>query len=264
MDPPRRQGDGDRRAVRRPGTAALPTCNALIDRAEAQACAPLLVKRCAGCAMPACASGQLGDSASLRPEVLRHTRYMADLGYDANFLTIAIAPPTTSELGSAPLNYMHFTVQMHPIRRLAWWVAWNVDGLRLFPSESISRSGERFRLDPRVPATAQTGEAAYADNDLDRGHIARRSDLLWGALDEALRANSDSFYFTNITPQHQDFNQSGRGGAWGLLENAVLGLEGLEERRLSLFAGPVLNPRIRRTATSCNYQSSTGRSSPIG
>ena len=70
--------------------------------------------------------------------------------------------------------------------------------------------------------------------------MARRSDLLWGTLEEARAANSDSFFFTNITPQMDDFNQSGRGGAWGLLENAVLAQDGLEDRRLTLFAGPVL------------------------
>jgi len=42
-----------------------------------------------------------------------------------------------------------------------------------------------FRLDPRLPADAQTGEDVYAGNDLDRGHLARRSDLLWGTLDDA-------------------------------------------------------------------------------
>ncbi len=129
---------------------------------------------------------------------------------------------------------------MHPTRRLAWWVAWNIDGLRLFPGDSISRSGEDFRADPRIPETDQTLEAAYAGNRLDRGHVARRSDLLWGTLAEARQANSDSFFFTNITPQLDDFNQSGRGGAWGLLENAVLAQDGLEDRRLTLFAGPVL------------------------
>lgn len=109
------------------------------------------------------------------------------------------------------------------------------------PSDSISRSGQRFKLDPRIRAEQQTGDVVYADNDLDRGHVARRSDLLWGAtLDEALAANLDSFYFTNITPQRAGFNQSGRGGVWGLLENAVLALDGLHERRLCVFAGPVL------------------------
>jgi endonuclease G len=164
---------------------------------------------------------------------------MAVQGYDRDFLGAPLAAPQSPDEG-AILDYTHFTLQMHPERRLAAWVAWNIDGLRLFPGDSISRSGQDFRLDPRLPTDAQTGEAAYADNDLDRGHVARRSDLLWGTLEEAKAANSDSFYFTNITPQHQDFNQSGRGGVWGLLENAVLAQEGLEDRRLTLFAGPVL------------------------
>src|ERR687897_2009166 len=125
---------------------------------------------------------------------------MADLGYDADFIGTALAPPVARD-GDAdtdpvrtPLDYQHFTVQMHPTRRLAWWVAWNIDGLRLFPSDSISRSGENFRADPRIPATAQTLDDAYAGNRLDRGHVARRSDLLWGTPDEARAANSDSFF----------------------------------------------------------------------
>lgn len=178
--------------------------------------------------------------------ILRDTRRMADLGYDTDFLETTLAPPQAPDVGAEPdvggveLDYMHFTVRMHPDRRLASWVAWNIDGLRLFPGDSISRSGESFRADPRIPTTAQTINDAYRDNRLDRGHIARRSDLLWGTLAEARTANSDSFFFTNITPQIDDFNQSGRGGSWGLLENAVLAQEGLKDRRLALFAGPVL------------------------
>ena len=37
-----------------------------------------------------------------------------------------------------------------------------------------------------------------------------------------------------------DFNQSGRHGLWGLLENAILEQTTLEKRRVSVFAGPVL------------------------
>ncbi|GAB3023539.1 hypothetical protein GCM10011376_34820 [Nocardioides flavus (ex Wang et al. 2016)] len=164
---------------------------------------------------------------------------MAATGYDPAFLDVPLAAPQAPG-GSLVLDYTHFTLQMHPTRRLASWVTWNVDGLTLFSGDSISRSGERFRADPRLPESEQTLDEAYDGNELDRGHVARRSDLLWGTLADARQASSDSFFFTNITPQHQDFNQSGRGGAWGLLENAVLALEGLEDRRLSLFAGPVL------------------------
>lgn len=184
-----------------------------------------------------------------RQALVRETRRMADLGYDADFLGTTLAPRSCPpgappkadypELGDE-LDYTHFSVRMHPTRRLAWWVAWSIDGLRLFPSDSISRSGESFRADLRIPETAQTMNDAYENNELDRGHIARRSDLLWGTLTEARTANSDSFFFTNITPQHEDFNQSGRGGTWGLLENAILAQDGLEDRRLTLFAGPVL------------------------
>jgi DNA/RNA endonuclease G (NUC1) len=166
-------------------------------------------KRFYRCPAPAVTINSLRSHSKSRL-TLRHTRRMADLGYDADFLDTELAPPMTRDDDASttaertPLDYMHFTVRMHPTRRLAWWVDWNIDGLRLFPSDSISRSGESFRLDPRIPAAAQTGEQAYADNDLDRGHIARRSDLLWGALNEAQLANSDSFHFTNITPQTAD------------------------------------------------------------
>jgi endonuclease G, mitochondrial len=142
--------------------------------------------------------------------------------------------------GTTQWDYTHFSLSMSASRRLARWVAWNIDGLRLFPGDSIPRDTEDFRLDPRLPAEAQTGEDVYADNRLDRGHLARRSDLLWGTLDEAKAANHDSFFFTNIAPQMDDFNQSRLDGVWGLLEDAVLEEATLDRRRLTLFGGPVL------------------------
>ncbi len=151
----------------------------------------------------------------------------------------AVADDVLDVDGTTQWDYTHFSLAMSASRRLARWVAWNIDGLTLFPGDSIPRADD-FRLDPRLPADAQTGEEVYAGNDLDRGHLARRSDLLWGTLDEARAANEDSFFFTNIAPQMNDFNQSGLDGVWGLLEDAVLEQAGLERRRLTLFGGPVL------------------------
>ena len=168
--------------------------------------------------------------------------------FDPDFLGTTVAAPAPVGAvaddvlevdGTTQWDYAHFSLAMSTSRRLARWVAWHIDGLTLFPSESIARADE-FRLDPRLPAESQTGEDVYADNDLDRGHLARRSDLLWGTLDEARAANEDSFFFTNIAPQMNDFNQSGLDGVWGLLEDAVLEQAGLERRRLTLFGGPVL------------------------
>lgn len=169
--------------------------------------------------------------------------------YDPGFLGIDVAPPAVglpagsagAEAGEVPvLDYTHFTVAMNRTRRLAWWSAWNIDGLRLLTGDGLDRDGLAFRTDPRLPDDEQTDDTVYRSNRLDRGHLARRADLLWGALAEAQDANADSFFFTNITPQVDDFNQSSKGGVWGLLENALLAQEGLVDRRLAVFAGPVL------------------------
>lgn len=169
---------------------------------------------------------------------------MAGVGYDVDFLAAPVPPPVdaTDPDGTESLDYTHFSLALRPERRLAAWVAWNVDGDRLHPGDAIPRAGIRFRPDPRVMTEHQTLDPVYADNRLDRGHVARRADLLWGPLPEALQANSDSFFFTNITPQMDDFNQERLGGTWGMLEAAILSEEGLRPRRLSLFGGPVLAP----------------------
>lgn len=184
-------------------------------------------------------------------------------GYDRDFLGLTIAPPTgvdgdgdLVELsgGGTELTYTHFSVALHRGRRLARWVAWNIDGATRWDGDDIPRRGLRFRLDPRVPATAQVGDELYRDNPLDRGHLARRADLLWGPKAEAEAANRDSFSFPNITPQMDTFNQSGKDGVWGRLENALLATTGVG--RISVFAGPVFaddDPVYRDVAIPLSY-----------
>jgi endonuclease G len=176
-------------------------------------------------------------------------------GYDPAFLSTRVDLPQVDAAlhgdiaatadGGAVVDHTHFSLQMSASRRLAFWVAWNIDGGAL---KSLSRKGLNFVLDPLVPATSQVGNELYASNDLDRGHVARRADLVWGPLPVAEQANRDSFYFTNITPQMDDFNQSSRHGLWGRLENAVFADVEVEDLRVSVFGGPVFqtNDRIYR------------------
>jgi endonuclease G, mitochondrial len=133
-------------------------------------------------------------------------------------------------------NYTHFSLAMSAGRRFCRWVAWNVDGGGLL---SLSRVGLEFVLDPAYEAKYQVDDTLYAHNRLDRGHIARRADLLWGGPDEAGQANVDSFFLTNITPQLDDFNQSRQHGLWGELENAIFDGVKVEDLRLSVFGGPL-------------------------
>ena len=55
----------------------------------------------------------------------------------------------------------------------------------------------------------------------------------------AQRANNDSFFFTNITPQMDDFNQSSKNGVWGRIEDALFADVEVTDLRVSVFGGPV-------------------------
>ncbi|WP_437064617.1 DNA/RNA non-specific endonuclease [Streptomyces sp. enrichment culture] len=125
---------------------------------------------------------------------------------------------------------------MSESRCFANWVAWNIDGASL---KRLSRNGIKFVKDPRIDDDVQIGNELYEANRLDRGHIARRADLLWGSPAEAKQANLDSFFYTNITPQMDDFNQSSKGGLWGQLEDAVFADVEVDDLKVSAFGGPV-------------------------
>lgn len=171
----------------------------------------------------------------------------AGKGFNPDFLAERVELPKLSAAnakkavtvgGSEVVPYTHFSLAMHKERRFAFWVGWNIDGGRL---QKLSRKSIDFVLDPRVPKASQVGDELYAGNRLDRGHIARRADLLWGSAAEAKKANKDSFFFTNITPQMDDFNQSGLGGLWGRLEDAVFEDTEVEDLKVSVFGGPVFH-----------------------
>jgi endonuclease G len=174
--------------------------------------------------------------------------HAASEGYDPRFLPgHEVALPVASqdvEADYAPLasgdgvvrHATHFSLAMSASRRFCRWVAWNVDGNGL---QQLSRSGIEFQRDPQFRPEHQVDDALYANNRLDRGHIARRSDLLWGTREEAERANRESFLFTNIAPQLDDFNQSRQHGLWGQLEDAIYEAVSVDDLRLSVLGGPI-------------------------
>ena len=164
-------------------------------------------------------------------------------GFDTHFLSHPVPVPEINEPhnvyrkdGSTQFDYTHFSLAMHKKRKFAIWVAWNIDGGKI---RKLSRKGIGFVLDPRIPSKYQIGNELYRNNDLDRGHIARRADLVWGTLAEARQANRDSFHYTNIAPQMNDFNQSSRGGIWGSLENEVFKEVDVDNLRISVIGGPI-------------------------
>ncbi|HET9639963.1 MAG TPA: DNA/RNA non-specific endonuclease [Allosphingosinicella sp.] len=166
-------------------------------------------------------------------------------GYNPLFLKVPLPLPELSAaarkdaflFGGQPLiPYTHFSVCLSKSRRMARYVAWNIDGTRV-----VRIGRDDFQLDPRIPAARQIGNEAYLNNKLDRGHIARRADLVWGEIEEAKQANADSSFYTNIAPQHERYNQSSRKGLWGNLENLILEQVDVQDIRMSVFGGPLFS-----------------------
>jgi endonuclease G, mitochondrial len=140
--------------------------------------------------------------------------------------------------GEYVLPYHHFSVVMSKRRKLAIFTAVNVDGTKR--AHKVERKNDRWFLDPRIGKDEQTGEAVYANNPLDRGHLVRRLDPAWGdTLEQAKIANDDTFHFTNCCPQHKNFNQNET--TWAGLEDYILDNAIAQDLRISVHTGPVFS-----------------------
>ena len=194
-------------------------------------------------------SAPMGEAISIDPD------YGTRRGYDPNFLGTAsrsVPLPGLSDAmeedaainreeggpGEHVLHYHHFSVVMSKRRKLAYFTAVNIDGAKR--AHEVVRENDRWFLDPRIGKDEQVGEAVYAQNDLDRGHLVRRLDPAWGdTLEQAKVANDDTFHFTNCCPQHKNFNQNDT--TWAGLEDYILDNAIAQDLRVSVFTGPVLS-----------------------
>ena len=190
------------------------------------------------------AAPELGADA-LERRGLSAEDYEGRQGYRSDFLGIDVPAPTAGATIKADVNtftvggkdttllpYTHFSVCMSRARRMCRFTACNVEGGAL---QDIGRAGIPWRFDARFDEELQAGDDLYRDNDLDRGHMVRRLDPVWGNDQEAQAANEDTFHFTNSCPQHKDLNQK----TWNDLEDYVLQNAGKFRLRVNVFTGPV-------------------------
>ena len=177
--------------------------------------------------------------------------YQGRKGYDPDFLGVTIPLPelTPAALAFGPvaqvqgtqdniLRYTHFSIVMCETRRLAFYTAVNIDGKQWV---GLDRRDDEWFFDPRISLEMQVGNDFYSNepggNFFDRGHLVRRQDPIWGETSEAKTANSDTFHFTNCSPQYFKFNQSQQ--LWQGLENFILTNTDQDDLLASVFTGPI-------------------------
>jgi endonuclease G len=127
------------------------------------------------------------------------------------------------------LPYEHYSVVMHGERRMALFTAANIDGATI---NRIKRTSDPWALDPRIDKKYQIDNRLYVNNDFDRGHLVRRLDPAWGA--DPKKAELDTFFYTNATPQIHYFNDT----LWGDLEDYLLDHSDTLNFRACIFTGP--------------------------
>jgi endonuclease G, mitochondrial len=169
-------------------------------------------------------------------------------GYEPGFLGTAVPLPKPRPGGlldedllehegpdgsaSTVLPYTHFSVVMSKSRRMSMFTAVNIAGKSL---ELMERTATPWQLDPRIERGQQFGKELYLRNDLDRGHMVRRLDPVWG--ESAETANDDTFHYTNACPQHKDLNQK----IWNDLEEYIYQNANKNELKVNVFTGPVFS-----------------------
>lgn len=165
-------------------------------------------------------------------------------GFDPAFIPgRRVEPPVLSERVRATaygygalVHHRRYSLVFDQARGLAIFTAHNIDGGAMLDEGVVPRV-DRFRLDPALPRELQIDDArGYRSNPWDRGHLVRRRSLHWGDPEEAAAADSESFFWSNIAPQHTDLHHS----AWGQIEDWVLGLAERGAQRACVFTGPVL------------------------
>jgi endonuclease G len=136
------------------------------------------------------------------------------------------------------LTYRNFSVVMSASRRLPMITAVNMHGAAARP---INRENIVWRFDGRLDKEDQWGDAVYGHALIDRGHMVRRLDPVWGAWDEAAQANEDTFHFTNSCPQAAAVNRK----TWLGLENHILKNADVHDLRVNVYTGPFFSDRDR-------------------
>jgi len=128
------------------------------------------------------------------------------------------------------LKYQNFSIIMSASRRMSMLTAVNIDGSEARRAARLAT----WSFDGRLNKSDQLGDEVYSRNDLDRGHMVRREDPIWGPTNLALLANSDTFHFTNSCPQMAGLNQR----TWHGLEDYILQHARADGMKVNVFTGP--------------------------
>lgn len=130
-----------------------------------------------------------------------------------------------------PIYYTGFSLSYSEKHEQPYWVAYE---LTITESMGTIKRTDNFREDENI----NTGSAKLEDykySGYDRGHLAPAADMKWSK-----KAMSESFLFSNITPQNQKFNRE----IWHELEKQIRKWV-KRDSSLYIITGPILKDGLK-------------------
>ena len=124
------------------------------------------------------------------------------------------------------ISHTAYTLKYSEKHEQASWVAYTLKSSHT--SGTVGRTND-FRVDYKV----KTGSASLSDykgSGYDRGHLAPAGDMKWSST-----VMSESFYMSNMSPQHPSFNR----GIWKKLEGNVRNWAS-DNGEIYVVTGPIL------------------------
>ena len=103
-----------------------------------------------------------------------------------------------------------FSMEYDKSKKHSRWIAFRFDNQT--KQQNVSRSDEPFDADPAIGSQYQRVQADFGKQGYDRGHLCASADRLYQQ-----EANDQTFYYTNMSPQRNNFNT----GVWLALEGQV-------------------------------------------
>lgn len=107
------------------------------------------------------------------------------------------------------VQILNYALEWDNTKRHANWVAFTFDTTT--SADNVKRT-DAWSVDPKLPAEMQVQESDHKNDGFDKGHLCASEDRVY--LKEA---NEQTFYYSNMSPQLNDFNDV----FWGKLEARV-------------------------------------------
>ena len=119
----------------------------------------------------------------------------------------------------------------------------NVSRTNNFRVDTLISTGSSEEKDYFLKSKLPSGKYTYDGYGYDRGHLAPSADFKWSKT-----ALSESYYYSNMSPQLPEFNRKG----WAKIEGFLRGYVYDNNIDLYVITGPLYNSTIKKSERSIN------------